>query len=133
MRALILPLAIWIGALQVALPNQGSTELLSSALALASLTVLVYRLGVWRQEMLNTKHNSGAEITRYREESAERFTRLENRFAAIERYVDAATEHRVGIERWQGRVDTTLEAIDDSLVRLDSVAPSIPLHRQGVL
>ena len=93
--------------------------------------MLVYRLGVWRQEMVNTKHNIGAEIARYREESAEHFTRLERRFAAIERFIDAATEHRVGIERWQGRVDTTLEAIDDSLVRLDSAPPSMPTHRQG--
>jgi hypothetical protein len=133
MRALVLPFALWIGALQVVLPGQGNTELLSSAVALASLTVLVYRLGVWRQEMVNTKHNIGAEIARYREESTEHFNRLERRFGAIERFIDAATEHRVGIERWQGRVDTTLEAIDDSLVRLDSAMPSIADHRQGAL
>jgi hypothetical protein len=120
MRVLILPFALWVGALQAIAPTQGGTELLSAAAALASLTVMVYRLGVWRQEMVNTKHNIGAEISRYREESTEQFRRLENRFAAVERFIDAATEHRIGIERWQGIVDTTLEAVDDSIARLDN-------------
>ena len=128
MRVLILPFALWVGALQAIAPTQGSTELLSAAAALASLTVMVYRLGVWRQEMVNTKHNIGAEIARYREESAAQFQRLENRFAAVERFIDAATEHRVGIERWQGRVDATLEALDDSVARLDN---SVDLATSG--
>ena len=131
MRALILPFALWVGALQTVMPNQGNTEILSAAVALASLTVLVYRLGVWRQEMLNTKHNVGAEVARYRQESAAQFTRLENRFSAIERFIDASTEHRVSIERWQGRVDTTLDAIDDSLARLGSRGKRVPGNRQG--
>jgi hypothetical protein len=120
MRVLILPFALWVGALQAIAPTQGGAELLSAAAALASLTVMIYRLGVWRQEMVNTKHNIGAEIARYRAESAAQFQRLENRFAAVERFIDAASEPRIGIERWQGVVDTTLEAIDDSIVRLDS-------------
>ena len=118
MRGLILPFALWVGALQTVMPNQGNAELFSAAAALASITVMVYRLGVWRQEMVNTKHNVGAEVARYRQESAAQFARLESRFTAVERFIEAATEHRVGIERWQGRVDTTLEAIDGSLARL---------------
>ena len=118
MRALILPFALWAGTLQTVLPNQSGTEILSASVALASITVMVYRLGVWRQEMANTKNNVAAEVARYRQELSEQFTRLENRFAAVERFIQATTEHLVRIERWQGRVDTTLDAIDDSLVRL---------------
>ena len=94
MKALILPLAVWIGVLQNIAPMQGSAESLTAAVALASITVMVYRLGVWRQEMVNTKHNIGAEIARYRQESAEHFRRLEHRFAAIERSIDRL-EHAV--------------------------------------
>jgi hypothetical protein len=118
MRALILPFAVWIGVLQNVMPQQSGAESLSAAVALASVTVMIYRLGVWRQEILNTKHNIGAEIARYREESAAQFARLERRFSAVERFIELATEQRVGNERWQGRVDTTLEAIDSSLGRL---------------
>ena len=131
MKALALPFALWLGALQATLPNQGGTELLSTALALASLTVLVYRLGVWRQEMLNTKHNIAAEIAEYRRESSEQFLRLEKRFIAIERFIESAIEQRVAIERWQSRVDTTLEAIDDSLVRLDAAITPKQHVRRG--
>ena len=122
MRALVLPFALWIGALQAIVPNQGTAELCSAAAGLASITVMVYRLGVWRQEMVNMKHNVGAEVARYGQESAEQFARLERRFTAVERFIDAATEHRVQIERWQGRVDTTLEAFDDSLHQVRSAA-----------
>ena len=132
MRVLILPFALWVGALQAIAPTQGGTELLSAAAALASLTVMVYRLGVWRQEMVNTKHNIGAEISRYRAESTAQIQRLENRFAAVERFIDAATEHRIGIERWQGVVDTTLEALDDSIVRLDN-AGSTAVSSKGAV
>ena len=132
MRALILPFAIWVGALQVMLPNPGNAELYSAAGALASITVLVYRLGVWRQEMVNTKHNVGAEVARHREESAQQFARLEHRFSAVERFIEAATEHRVGVERWQGHVDTTLEAIDDSLIQLGNSRPRNRGTRKGV-
>jgi hypothetical protein len=126
MRALVLPFALWIGALQTLVPNQGNAELFSAAAGLASITVMVYRLGVWRQEMVNTKHNVGAEVARYGRESAEQFARLERRFTAVERFIEASTEHRVGIERWQGRVDTTLDAFDDSLHQLRGIALMMP-------
>jgi hypothetical protein len=132
MKALILPFALWAGALQAVLPNQGSAELYSAAAALASLTVMIYRLGVWRQEMANIKHNVGAEVSRFRQESAEQFARLENRFGAFERFVESTTEHRVSMERWQGRVDTTLEAIDESLMRLGYCGSVQSLTARGI-
>ena len=120
MRALVLPFAVWIGVMQNLGGTQSSAESLSAAVALAGITVLIYRLGVWRQEMVNTKHNVGAEIARYRQESADQFRRLEQRFTAVERFIESARDQRVGIERWQGRVDTTLESIADSIARLEN-------------
>jgi hypothetical protein len=84
--------------------------------------MMVYRLGVWRQGMVNMKHNVGAGVARYGQESAEQFTRLERRFTPVERFIDAATEHRVQLERWQGRIDTTLEAVDDALHQMHGAA-----------
>ncbi len=120
MRALVLPFAVWIGVMQNFGSTQSSAESLSAAVALAGITVLIYRLGVWRQEMVNTKHNVGAEIARYRQESADQFRRLEQRFTAVERFIEGARDQRVGIERWQGRVDTTLETIAGSIARLEN-------------
>ena len=36
---------------------------------------------LWRQEMQNTKHNVGAEISRYREETNQHFERFDRRSA----------------------------------------------------
>jgi hypothetical protein len=132
MRALILPFAVYVGVLQAAMPYGSGAEILSCAVALASITVMVYRLGVWRQEMANIKHNVGAEVSRFRQESAEQFARLENRFGAFERFVESTTEHRVSMERWQGRVDTTLEAIDESLMRLGYCGSVQSLTARGI-
>ena len=80
MLSLLLPTAGWMSALQALIgPTAGAdetTRMVGVAGVLATLTVLVYRLGVWRQEMENTKHNVGAELRAYREESAANFGRL---------------------------------------------------------
>jgi len=61
MRPFVIPFIVWLAALQVYSPlgRLGSIaavgELVSGAAALAGLTVAVYRLGVWRQEMRHTK------------------------------------------------------------------------------
>jgi hypothetical protein len=118
MRAVLYPFTIYFGALEALAPAQSNAELLTVAAALASLTVLVYRLGVWRQEMLNLKNNVGAEVGRYREETVGRFTRLEHRFTAVERFMGLESRYRVSNDRWQTRVDTKLEAIDNAIAQL---------------
>jgi hypothetical protein len=64
-RNAFLSFAMWLGVLQSVLPTHENTgapslisiaQLVGFASVLGSLTVLVYRLGVWRQEMENTKH-----------------------------------------------------------------------------
>jgi hypothetical protein len=85
MRHVILPFAGWLGALQSVAPIglSGTTldttaRLIGIAGVLGTLTVLVYRLGVWRQEMENTKHNVGARVH-------ECLTRIERRLDRLER------------------------------------------------
>ena len=124
MKSLIIPFAVWLAALQLPMASPWDTireaaALISAAGGLASVTVLVYRLGVWRQEMVNTKLNIAGEIARYREETVQRFEQLDRRWTSIERFMEAATEQRVAGERWQGRVDTTLETVETRLGQLE--------------
>ncbi len=100
MRTLALPFAVWVGVLQLPPASQApvslaATATLLSAAALSGLTVLVYRLGVWRQEMYNTKHNVGAEIARYRVESTQQFEQIHRRLGALERRLTQLTRQRV--------------------------------------
>jgi len=123
-RTLIIPFAAWLAALQLPMASppdsvREAAALISAAGGLASITVLVYRLGVWRQEMVNTKLNIAGEIARYREEMVQRFEHLDRRWSTIDRFIEAATEQRVAGERWQARVDATLEAIDTRLGDLE--------------
>ena len=90
---------------------QSTSALLSIASTLAGLSILVYRLGVWRAEMQNTKHSVGAEVARYREESREGFARLERRFEALDQVVVTLNEQRIAVERLQARTDTELAAM----------------------
>ena len=118
MKGIVVSFAAWLGILQIpmAVPSPlsvaGTVQLLGAAGAFASLTVMVYRLGVWRQEMYNTKHDVGAEVARYREESLKSFERLERRFTAFDQFVAHAIEQRVTSERWQTRVESRLERLE---------------------
>jgi hypothetical protein len=112
----VLPFVVWLGILQLPVrtidpraPDDLAT-LLSLAAGLTGLTVAVYRLGVWREQMNNAKQNVGAQVARHREEANQHFANIEQRLGTIERYVAGGVEQRVALERWQGRVDTTLES-----------------------
>ena len=96
MRSIFLPFLLWLGALQSTTAAssgfEGSARLAAVAGALGTLTVFVYRLGIWRQEMENTKHNVGAEVTRFREEVSSSFARLERRLHSIEKRLEHLEE-----------------------------------------
>ena len=85
----------WLGVLQsLAVPAAGlqtTARLAGMAAALGTLTVLVYRLGVWRQEMENTRSNIGVEMRAHRRESAANFSRLERRLDSIDQVIAAWT------------------------------------------
>ena len=121
-RNAMLSFAMWLGVLQSVLPVHDSVspgtslvsiaQLVGFASVLGSLTVLVYRLGVWRQEMENTKHNVGAEVKAHRDESAANFNRLERRLEAIDHLVTAAAEQRVQAARWHSRTERRLARLE---------------------
>jgi hypothetical protein len=88
---MLLPFAAWLSALQalsdtVATLDSGA-RLAGLAGVLGTLTVLVYRLGVWRSEMEHTKEDVGAQVKAHREESTANFGRIERRLDALERAV----------------------------------------------
>lgn len=92
MRNVALPFLAWAGVLQSISPP-GSTidsaiRLVGLASVLGTLTVLVYRLGVWRQEMEHAKHNVGVQLQSHRSESSASFGRLERRLDSIERRLE---------------------------------------------
>jgi alpha-L-fucosidase len=125
MRGMMGPFVVWVGVLQLppvgqhAVSLESAGALLSLAMALAGLTTMVYRLGVWRTEMHNTKHNVGAEIARYREETARDFEQLHARFTSFDQHVSQAGEKRLESERWQARTDTTVASHERRIGRLE--------------
>ena len=116
LSGLLLPFAAWLGALQALTARASSIEdtarFIGIASVLGTLTVLIYRLGVWRQEMENTKHNIGAEVKAYREESTVNFDRLERRLEAIDHMVGMAADFRLVANRRQVRIDRRLERLE---------------------
>ena len=103
--SILLPTAGWMGALQALIgPTAGAddtTRMVGVAGVLGTLTVLVYRLGIWRQEMENTKNNVGEQVKAYREESAAYFERLDRRLEAIDHLMGASSERHLELARWQ--------------------------------
>ena len=129
--ASLLPFIIWLGVLQVPIrpfdahPPDSVGGLVSVAAALTALTVAVYRLGVWREQMSNTKSNVTAEVARHREESTQHFLAIERRLASIEQFITGGVEQRAVLERWQGRVDSTLETHARRMDGLDAQRPQV--------
>jgi hypothetical protein len=110
----------WLGALQslrmspAPMPGLESTaRLVGIASLLGTLTVLIYRLGVWRQGMESTKHNIGGDVKAHREESAANFDRIERRLEAIDHMLAASSDHRARAVRWQSRTERRLERLEN--------------------
>ena len=119
MRNAVLSCVAWLGALQSwrgpGASLDDSARILGLASLLGTLTVLVYRLGVWRQEMENTRTNVAAEVKAHREESAANFDRMDRRLDAIDHTVAGAAEDRARSDRRHLRAERRL----DRLERLD--------------
>ncbi len=66
MRHALLSIAAWAGVLQSIGSGfstiDGAARLIGVASVLGTFTVLVYRLGVWRQQMENTSNTVVAEL-----------------------------------------------------------------------
>ena len=121
-RNAVLTAAIWLGVLQSVLPVRDGAapgaslvsiaQLVGFASVLGSLTVLVYRLGVWRQEMEHTKHDVGAEVKAHRDESAANFDRLERRLEAIDHVLTKSAEERMRAQRRRARIERRIERLE---------------------
>lgn len=118
MRTVLLPYIAWLGALESwsapAVGLEDTARLLAIAGGLASLSVLVYRLGVWRQEMESTKQSVAVEVKAHREEAAVHFDRMERRLEAIDHLVAAASDDRMRVARWRNRTERRLERLEHS-------------------
>jgi hypothetical protein len=116
MRTLFLPFAAWISALQLgASPTLANDlpRLIAVAGVLGSLTVLVYRLGVWRQEMVNTKDNASAEVRSHREGSASNFARVERQLEAHDHVLTDYMEFKRRVRRWRHHTEQRLERLEE--------------------
>ena len=124
MRNVLLSGIAWLGALQ-SLPSsnppafhlENAARLIGIASLLGTLTVLIYRLGVWRQEMEHTKDNVAAQVKAHREESTANFDRIERRLEAIDHLLAATTEQRARAARWQSRTERRLERLESHFVQ----------------
>ena len=81
---------------------------------LGTLTMLVYRLGVWRQEVESRASTVGAELKAYHEASAANFDRLDRRLEAIDHLMTIAAEFRAVAHRRLAMIDRRLERLEKS-------------------
>jgi hypothetical protein len=116
MRLLILPFAAWMGLLSLAAPAPAASDfpqLFATAGVLGSLTVLVYRLGIWRQEMENTRSNVGAEVRSYREESTQNFARMERKLESLDHMITDYNDFKQKAARWRHRSERRLDRLEE--------------------
>jgi hypothetical protein len=105
MKLLILPWSAWMGLLSLAAPVVAVSDvprLIATASVLGSLTVLVYRLGIWRQEMENTKANVGASCAR-----------IEQRLEAIDHVFTDYMDNKLKETRRYHRITRRLERLEE--------------------
>ena len=118
MRGALLSSIAWLGALQSwgapVWTVESTARWLGIASVLGTLTALVYRLGVWRQDLENTKDKVAAEVKAHRGESSTNFSRVERRLDAIDHQLALASDERTRVHRWQTRTERRLERLERS-------------------
>jgi hypothetical protein len=95
------------------------STLVTISIALASATVMVFKLGGQQQQMQNMTQNVDAALRRYREELDRMVARFDGLLASIDQFVRVTTDHRIAIERWQAHVDAPLGTIDTRVARVE--------------
>jgi hypothetical protein len=116
MRLFLMPYAAWFGLLPLTAPMETDLpRLFATASVLGTLTVLVYRLGVWRQEMENTRTNVGAEVRSHREESTSNFARMERQLEGLDHMITDYMEFKHQASGWQWDVDRRLERLEEKI------------------
>ena len=116
MKSTLLSSIAWLGALQSWGAPVWSLETAARWLGIAgvlgTLTMLIYRLGVWRQELEHTRDTVAAGVKAHREESAANFGRIERRLDAIDHLLAMAAEQRARAARWQARAERRFERLE---------------------
>jgi hypothetical protein len=116
MRGTLLSFMGWLGMLQswrpAITPSDDMARIVAMASLLSTLTIFVYRLGIWRQEMENMRNNVGAEVKGYREESVANFDRLERRLEAIDHLIALSSERGLRTARLQARAARRIEKLE---------------------
>src|SRR3954469_20916897 len=116
MRNTLLTSIGWASLLQAAGAATPFTEtwlrLIGAAGVLGTLTVLVYRLGIWRQEMEHTKQNVVGEVKAYRDDTAAALERIEQHLTAFDHLFTEATDRSQRTERRQSRMEKRLDGIE---------------------
>lgn len=117
MRHALLSWVAWFSALQAIHSPFGfgddAGRIVGMAGVLGTLTVLVYRLGVWRQQMENARDAVGADVKALREESGANFDRISRRLDAIDHLLSVAADHRARADRRQLRTERRLDRIEE--------------------
>jgi hypothetical protein len=83
------------------------------------LVTAVFRLGALREQLTNTTQNVSTDMTRVRDDMAQGFSVLHRRLDKVDDFTTASTEHRLGQERFQERVDVRQEAFDRRLTHVE--------------
>lgn len=115
MRNALLVSAAWLGVVQAAV---GATRLQEAgyvaaiAGVLGTLTVLVYKLGVWRQRMEDAKQDLTTAMEAFRAEIAAWFQQVDRRLDAIDHVLTIAAERHTRMLRWQGRAERRIERLE---------------------
>jgi len=73
------------------------------------------------------KQGVGADLARNRQDVTQVVTRLERVELSLERYLGAAVEQRVAAERWQSRMDATIENVAVRLGRIENLVTRLSL------
>ena len=86
-----------------------------------------YHMGIRRAQAESTKQGLTLELRNVRENTNQGFGRIEARLGGIEAQLSAMDNRRAESERWQGGVESTLEAQEQRLERLERNA----VRREG--
>ncbi len=134
---ILIPFFAWLAAVQVPSPAspmaavKAAAILVSIAVGLCTLAGGSYAAGMRGAEIKHVKRNVDADLTRRREEFRQVVGRLERLELSLERARTGAVERRVAAERWQSRMDATIEnvvvrlsRIEDQVMRLNQIEPA---------
>ena len=97
-----------------------SPDLVALAFAgLGALFTAAVQLGIWRERVSNIKHGLALEVRNLRDNNTQRFDALDSEIAGMRRQLAAAQEQRALTERWQGGVDSRLQAQEQRLEQVE--------------